>query len=109
MGRADFSANRVLKALREELRALYGEHLVWLVLFSPHVDAKEKPGDPLEVLAVLRGESGVAEEPEKIRGLLERLSRTFGEEILCRFATEKDYVLKKDPFLEGVRRDGVLL
>ncbi len=109
MGRADFSANRILKALREELRALYGERLVWLVLFSPHVDAKEKPGDPLEVLAVLRGEGGVAGEPEKIAKLLTRVSQTFGEKILCRFATEKDYVLKKDPFLESVRRDGVLL
>ncbi len=109
MGRADFSANRILKALREELRARYGERLVWLVLFSAHVDAKEKPGDPLEVLAVLRGGETVAAEPRKIAGLLERLSQTHGGKILCLFASEKDYVLKKDPFLESVRRDGVVL
>jgi predicted nucleotidyltransferase len=115
----------ILKQLKQDLIALYGDRLSHLTLFGSQARGDSEPESDIDVLVVLRspsvseGESpsdGKTESPvnpgEEIKRtgkIVADLSLLHDVVISCLFMDETQYQTRNNALLRNIRQEGVLL
>jgi uncharacterized protein len=97
----------LLGELRQQLKALYGERLIEMVLFGSQARGDAETGSDIDVLVVLKGDVNPGEEISRTGQIVADLSLKFNEVISCVFMDEDRYTNRAGPFLRNVRREGI--
>ena len=97
----------ILRELREEMQALYGDRLVRLLVYGSHARGDAEQGSDIDVLITLQGAVDPGEEIARASGLLASLSLKHGEVLSCVFVSEERFRNEQSPLLLNVRKEGV--
>ena len=93
--------------LRQALQALYGDHLVRIVLFGSHARGDAEQGSDIDALVVLNGAVSPGKEIARAGKITADLSLKYDVVISCTFVSAQRYEAEKSPLLMNVRREGV--
>lgn len=99
----------ILADLRQQLKSLYGERLVKLVLFGSQARGDAEPGSDIDVLVVLKGPVKPGEEISRTSELLSDLCLRFGEVVSCVYMDADRFSHRYGPLLRNVRKEGIAL
>jgi uncharacterized protein len=99
----------ILKQLKQDLMALYGDRLIHLALFGSQARGDEEPESDIDVLVVLSSAVNPGEEVKRTGKIVADLSLEHDVVISCLFMTETDYQNRNNPLLRNIRSEGVLL
>lgn len=99
----------ILKQLKQDLMALYGDRLVHLTLFGSQARGDQEPDSDIDVLVVLRSPVNPGEEIKRTGKIIADLSLHYDVVISCLFMDETDYRTRNNALLRNIRREGVLL
>jgi uncharacterized protein len=99
----------LLKELKEELRALYGERLVKVVLYGSQARGDADENSDIDVLVVLKEPFNRSAEITRTAALAAKLSLAFDTLIALVHVSEKDFHERQSPLMINVRREGVAL
>lgn len=97
----------VLEELQTELRALYGDRLVRLVLYGSYARGTATEDSDVDVMVVLHGEVDPVEENWRMGSILADLVLKYGELISAIAVAESRYVSGNTPLLINVHREGL--
>lgn len=97
----------IASEMHQELKKLYGDRLVRLVLFGSHARGDATPGSDIDILVVLRGEVSSGEEIARTGPIAAALSLQRDVVISCTFVSLERYEHEQSPLLLNVRREGV--
>ncbi len=100
---------RLLHELKEQLRALYGERLVKVVLFGSVARGEDTPESDVDVLVVLRGPVDHYAESEPLSAIMVDMMAAFGEFVTPVVMDESTYRTGDWPLLRNVREEGISL
>lgn len=107
----------ILKHLRADLMALYGDRLVHLTLFGSQARGDQSPESDIDVLVVLRSQSGCGTESlvdpgaeiKRTGKIVADLSLHHDVVISCLFMDETHYQNRNNGLLRNIRKEGVLI
>jgi uncharacterized protein len=100
---------QLLKVFRDELELLYGERLVYLVLYGSFARHEETEGSDVDVLVVLEGEVSPVDEIRRMGDVSTDLLLKHNELISIVPMSLDDFLYRSSPLLRNVRREGILL
>jgi uncharacterized protein len=100
---------QLLKVFRGELEVLYGERLVYLVLYGSFARHEETEGSDVDVLVVLGGEVSPVDEIRRMGDASTDLLLKHNELISIVPMSLDDFLYRRSPLLRNVRREGILL
>ncbi|NJL48450.1 MAG: nucleotidyltransferase domain-containing protein [Leptolyngbyaceae cyanobacterium SM2_5_2] len=99
----------ILKHLKKDLMALYGDCLVHLTLFGSQARGDQEPSSDIDVLVVLRSIVNPGEEIKRTGKIVADLSLHYDVVISCLFMDEAQYQTRNNALLRNIRKEGVLL
>lgn len=102
-------ARKALGELASNLRTLYGDRLVKVMLFGSLARGEAGDESDVDVLVVLKGEVDTCEEIGRTIDIVAELSLVNDLAISCVFVSESSYDEGRKPFLVNARREGLLL
>ena len=97
----------VLAELRSGYERIYGDRLVYLVLYGSQARGDAEPDSDINVLVVLKGEVNPYKEIERTSQFDADLSSKHDVVVASIYVSEEDYVHKQGPLLRNVLREGV--
>jgi uncharacterized protein len=100
---------QLLRVFRGELEVLYGERLVYLVLYGSFARHEETEGSDVDVLVVLGGEVSHADEIWQMGKAKTTLLLMYDELISVVPMSLKDFLYRDSPLLKNVRREGMFV
>ncbi len=98
---------QLLKVFRGELEVLYGERLVYLVIYGSFARHEETEGSDVDILVVLGGEVSHADEIWQMGKAKTKLLLTYDELISVVPMSLKDFLYRESPLLQNVRSEGM--
>lgn len=99
----------ILKHLKQDLTALYGDRLVHLTLFGSQARGDQDPDSDIDVLVVLRWLVSPGEEIKRTGEIVAALSLHHNVVISCLFMDETQYRTRNNALLRNIRKEGVLV
>ena len=99
----------ILRELRQELSAFYGERLTRLVLFGSQARNEATINSDIDILVVLKGEVEPGIEISRTSNLIADLSLTYDVVISCIFISEFQFAMEQSPLMLNVRQEGITL
>lgn len=100
---------RLLRDLKQRLRALYGERLARVVLFGSVARGEDTPYSDVDVLVVLRGPVDRYAESALLAYITDELMARYAELIAPIVLSEEEYRSAGWPLLKNVRAEGIPL
>jgi uncharacterized protein len=100
---------QLLRVFRGELEVLYGERLVYLVLYGSFARHEETEGSDVDVLVVLGGDVSPVDEIRRMGDTSTDLLLKHNELISIVPMSLDDFLYRRSPLLRNVRREGILL
>ena len=101
--------NAILAELRRQLKTLYGERLVQVMLYGSQARGDAEPGSDIDVLVILKGPLNPGDEIARVGNFTSLLSLRHNVVISCAFVSDERFRSEQSPFLLNVRREGVPL
>jgi uncharacterized protein len=98
---------QLLQVFREELEVLYGERLVYLVLYGSFARHEETEGSDVDVLVVLGGDVSQADEIWQMGKAKTKLLLMYDELISVVPMSLNDFSYRDSPLLQNVRSEGM--
>lgn len=98
---------QLLKVFRGELEVLYGERLIYLVLYGSFARHEETEGSDVDILVVLEGEVSQADEIWQMGKAKTKLLLMYDELISVVPISLKDFLYRDSPLLQNVRSEGM--
>lgn len=105
--RSDTEIRDIVKRLRADMKALYGERLRGVYLFGSYARGEADAESDVDVLIVLDRIVSLSEEITRAGDLISKLSLDVDISVSPTFVSEKDWALKRSPFLACVRREAI--
>jgi predicted nucleotidyltransferase len=99
----------ILKHLKQDLIALYGDRLCHLTLFGSQARGDQEPESDIDVLVVLQSPVNPGEEIKRTGKIVADLSLHHDVVISCLFMDEAHYQTRNSALLRNIRKEGVLL
>jgi len=99
----------ILRELRQELTAFYGERLTRLALFGSQARNEATINSDIDILVVLKGEVQPGIEISRTSNLIADLSLTNNVVISCIFISEYQFAMEQSPLMLNVRQEGITL
>ncbi len=99
----------ILSELRAQLKALYGDRLVRLVLYGSQARREAEPYSDVDVLVVLTGPVDSSREIERTSDIRLDLSLRYATIVSCVYVSEERFAQEQSPLLLNVRKEGVPL
>ena len=97
----------ILTQLEKDLRALYQDRYLRLILFGSQARGDGEEDSDIDVLVVLKGKVSADEEISRATPITAELSLKHNVVISCVYISEKRYLTENSPLLINVRREGV--
>lgn len=107
MDTAPSTLDRLLSILDRELRDLYGERYLGLVLYGSYSRGEADEGSDVDLLLLLDGGVSASKEILRISSITSPLSLESGYVLSVIPVGAEDYLGSGDPFLANARREGV--
>ncbi|MDB9311960.1 nucleotidyltransferase domain-containing protein [Spirulina sp. CS-785/01] len=99
----------VLQQLKTELKALYQNRLVTLILFGSQARGEADFASDIDVLVVLKGTVQVGEEIRRTGQIITDLCLQSNQVINCIFMEENYFLNRQGPLLRNIRKEGILI
>ena len=96
-----------LMEMRRELVAMYGDHLVDLVLYGSRARGDAEVDSDIDVLVVLKGQVDPGKEVHRTSALISDISLKYDVVISCIFIGETKYTSGKGPLIRNILREGI--
>ena len=97
----------IMLEMQQELKDIYGERIVRIMLFGSHARGDASPGSDIDALIVLKGAVKPGAEIARTGGITSELSLKYDVVISCTFVSAERYETEQSPLLINVRREGV--
>ena len=97
----------VLAALRHQMRQLYGERLLKLLLYGSQARGDAAPWSDIDVLVVLRGAVQPSDEITRSGGIVSAICLEHDVVIQCLFMEEERFRRSGSPLLRNVSRESI--
>jgi predicted nucleotidyltransferase len=97
----------VLLALRRQLRELYGDRLVKLLLYGSQARGDATPWSDVDLLVVLKGRVRPSEEITRTGGIVCGVCLEYDAVIQCLFMDEERFCGSGSPLLRNVFREAI--
>jgi uncharacterized protein len=101
--------NPLCQDLRQALIQLYGDRLTALILFGSYARQDATADSDIDVMLVLKDIISPGDEILRISALKTDLNLKYDELISITPISQQDYQTRLSPFLQNVRREGILL
>ena len=99
--------NKLLAELKAELQALYGSHLVAVILYGSHARGEAGDHSDLDVVMVLTDYDRDFIEIDRTSEIAARFSLAFDLTLSLIPVRENSWRLKQSPFIKNLRREGI--
>lgn len=100
---------KILKRLKRELIAIYGDEIHSILLYGSRARGDARPDSDIDILIVLKSEFNYSKMLELSSNMAASLSLENDVVISHAFVTEKDYRERQIPFLMNVRRESIVI
>lgn len=97
----------ILGELRQCLEALYGDHLIKMVLYGSQARGDARPDSDIDVLIVLKEPFDYSHETEQISFIIAPVCLEHNVVIGCAFVTLEQFQQGNSAFFGNVRREGI--
>lgn len=97
----------ILTELRRYLAELYGERLVYVVLFGSQARGDAVEGSDIDLLIVLNGHVYPGLEIDRTGNFVAAMSLEHDVLISTVFVSENDFVFSRMPLMKNVRQEGI--
>jgi uncharacterized protein len=101
--------NPLCQDLRQALTQLYGERLIQLILFGSYARQDATADSDIDIMLVLQDTISPGDEILRISALKTALNLKYDELISINPISQQDYQTRLTPFLQNVRREGIVL
>ena len=99
----------ILQDLKTQLKNLYGDRLVCLILFGSQAREEAEFGSDIDVLVVLNTPVDSGQEISRSGAIAANLSLQYDEVISCLFMDEQQYRTRNGSLLRNIRREGIIV
>jgi predicted nucleotidyltransferase len=101
--------SRLMRELKEALRQVYGENLRAVYLFGSYARGQEDPESDVDVAIVLKDFTDYWQEVQRTGAIIAALALKYGVSVSPVRVREADWLQGDAPFLNGLRKDCVLV
>ena len=99
----------ILQDLKTQLKNLYGDRLVHMILFGLQAREEAEFGSDIDVLAILNTPVDSGQEISRSGTIAANLSLQYDEVISCLFMDEQQYKTRNGSLLRNIRREGIIV
>ena len=99
----------ILNELKRELRSLYGDRLVKLILFGSHARGEANPDSDIDLLAVLKSPVSQVQEISYMSELRVKILLDYNELVSIIPMSEDRFNAKTVSLLRNIQREGIEL
>ena len=99
----------ILNELKRELRSLYGDRLVKLILFGSHARGEANPDSDIDLLAVLKSPVSQVQEISYMSELCVKILLDYNELVSIIPMSEDRFNAKTVSLLRNIQREGIEL
>jgi len=103
------TVTQALAEFKKQLSELYGDRLVWIVLYGSFARGDFQHGSDVDIAVVLRGEVRIGEEMERLSPIAGEISLRYGLVLSALPLPETWWQERQSPLLLNLRREGVAL
>jgi predicted nucleotidyltransferase len=103
------SIKPILNEIKQELRELYGDRLVKLILFGSHARGEANPDSDIDLLAVLKSPVSQFQEIFNMSELRVKMVLEHDELVSIIPMSEEDFHTRNVAFLRNIRKEGIEL
>ena len=103
------SIKTILNELKRELRSLYGDRLVKLILFGSHARGEANPDSDIDLLAVLKSPVSEVQEISYMSELCVKILLDYNELVSIIPMSEDRFNAKTVSLLRNIQREGIEL
>jgi len=101
--------NLVLNYFKTNLKTIYQDNFVKLILFGSQARGDAKPDSDIDVLVVLKNTSNFEQKRQQVIKLISDLCLEHQILISCVYVNEYQFSYEKSPLLINIRREGILI
>jgi predicted nucleotidyltransferase len=99
--------DKILSEFRQELKNLYGDRLIKLVLYGSQVRGEAKEDSDIDILVVLKDSINPYQEINKTSHFIANLCLKYDVVISRHFISAQKFNSDDTPFLCNIRKDGL--
>ena len=105
--RLNVKLSSILTTLRRQLREIYGDRLVKLLLYGSQARGQATPWSDIDVMVVLKGRVRPSEEITRTGGIVSEVCLNHDAVIQCLFMDEERFRSMGSPLLRNISREAI--
>lgn len=103
------SIEKVLQELKEELRRIYGERFLKLILYGSYARADMREGSDIDVVVLLDGEVSPAREIDKMLDVITDINLKYNVLISVFPVSEESLQKIRSPLILNIQKEGIVV